>query len=134
MNKHEFNYRGLAFVEAKVRLEQRILQPRELTLARCVFRWRRRFFSRFGTRLRGYGGWFRSNHLFLLLDQAAHSVGRLGAFGDPVFGAFHIERTVLTGLLRIVRADDFDEFPVPRAAAIGHHHPVVRPIFCAFSA
>ena len=121
-------------MEAKVRRGQRTLQPRELTLARSVFRWRSRFFSRFGTWLRGFGCWFRGNALLLLFDQAAHSVGRLSAFVDPVFGAFNIERTVLTGLLRIVGADDFDEFPVARAAAIGHYHSVVGPVLRAFSA
>jgi hypothetical protein len=34
----------------------------------------------------------------------------------------------------IVRANDLDEFPVARAATVGHYHSVVGPVFSAFSA
>ena len=91
-------------------------------------------FSRFGTRLGGSGCWLRSDYLLLLLNQAAHSVGWLRALADPVLGALNAKRTVLTTLLWIVRANDLDEFPVARTAAVRHYDSVVRPIFRAFSA
>ena len=74
------------------------------------------------------------SRLLLLLDQAADGIRRLRAFADPILGPLDVERTVLTGLLRIVRTDDFDKFPVARAAAIGNNDPVVWPVFRAFSA
>lgn len=74
------------------------------------------------------------NHLLLVLNQAAHSVGWLRALADPVLGALNTKRTVLTSLLWIVRAEDLDEFPVARAAAVGDNDSVVRPVFRAFSA
>ena len=95
---------------------------------------RRGIFSRFGILLWGFGCWLGSNDLFLLLYQAAHRVGRLGTLADPVLGPFDIEQTVLTSLLWIVRADDLDEFTIPRTAAVGHYHSVVRPVLRALSA
>jgi hypothetical protein len=70
----------------------------------------------------------------LLLNQAAHSIGWLGAFADPILGAFNIKRTVLPSLLWIVRADNLDKSPVARAAAFGNNDSVVWPVFRAFSA
>ena len=82
----------------------------------------------------GFRCWFGSNRLLLFLNQAAHSVGRARALADPVLGALNTKRTVLTGLLWIVRANDLDKFPVSRAAVVGDYDSVVRPVFTAFSA
>ena len=48
--------------------------------------------------------------------------------------SIQLERAVVVGLLRIVRSDDLNEFPVARAAAIGHDDLVIRAIPRAFSA
>ena len=97
-----------------------------LTLAHIRWRggcWRSCFLR--GWRLRG---------LFLVfLDQAAHRVGWLGAFTDPVFSPVQFQRAVVAWFFRIVRADDLDKLPVARAAAIRHHHFVIGAIFRAFS-
>jgi hypothetical protein len=49
---------------------------------------------------------------------------------DPV----QFQRAVMVGLLRIIRPEDLDEFPVAWAAAIGHDDFVIRAISRAFSA
>ena len=67
-------------------------------------------------------------------DQRANGIGRLGALADPVLGTLDVERTVLTGSLGIVRADDLDKFPVTRTPTVGDNNAVVRPVFRAFSA
>ena len=89
-----------------------------------------RYYGRFGRSFRGRAG----DLLFVFLDQAANGVGRLRAFTDPIFGAIEFQRAVGTRLFRIVGADDFNEFPIARAAAIGHHHLVIRAILRSFSA
>ena len=77
----------------------------------------------------------RAARLFpVLLDQTANRIRRLGAFGNPMIDPIELQRAVVPGLLRIVGPDDLDEFSVARAAAIGHHHFVVRAIERAFSA
>src|SRR5204863_6668934 len=100
--------------------------PSDLTLA-----WlhRRRRGSRFCLCRRGlFRGLF-----FIFLDQTADGVGRLRAFTNPIFGAIEFQRAVVPRLLRIVRADDLDEFAVARAAAVSHYHFVIRAIFRPFS-
>src|SRR5262249_35857412 len=94
----------------------------------------RSVFTRFRTFLTGFSCRLRSNELLVLLNQAAHGIRWLGALADPILGPFNIERTVLTGLGWIVRANDLDEFPVARAATVGYYHSVVGPVFSAFSA
>ena len=49
-------------------------------------------------------------------------------------GPLNAKRTVLPGLLWVVRADDLDKFPVAWAAAVGDYDSIVRPVFAAFSA
>ena len=71
----------------------------------------------------------RRRCLFGFLDQTADGVGRLRAFTNPIFGAIEFQRAVVPRLLRIVRADDLDEFAVARAAAVSHYHFVIRAIF-----
>ena len=85
-------------------------------------------FLRLGCRLRG-------RCCFLILfDQAAHSIGWLCTFADPVFDSINVQRAIGTGFLWIVRANDLDEFPVARAASIGHYHFIVGAILRSFSA
>ena len=99
---------------------------------------RRRFFRARGCRC--YGRFRRSfrgragDLLFIFLNQAANGVGRLCAFIDPIFGAIEFQCAVVTRLFRIVSADYLDEFSIARAAAIGHHHLVIRAILRSFSA
>ena len=82
----------------------------------------------------GFRSWLIGSHLLLFVDQAAYSLGRPRPLADPVLGALNTKRTVLTGLLWIVRADDLDKFPVAWAPAVGDYDSVVRPILAAFSA
>ena len=103
-------------------------------LACRLDRGRRLAFRGFRALWRGFRRWLGSNHLLLFLNQAAHGIRGLRAPADPVLGAFNIERTVLTSLLWIVRADDLDEFAIAWAPAVGHYHSVIRPVFRAFSA
>jgi len=49
---------------------------------------------------------------------------------DPV----QFQRAVVIGLFRIIRPDKLDEFPIARAAAVGHNDFVIGAIFCAFPA
>ena len=63
--------------------------------------------------------WLRARRLLLVfLDQAANSVGWLRATRDPIFSTIELQRAVVTGFLRIVRADDLDKFSVARAAFV----------------
>jgi hypothetical protein len=71
---------------------------------------------------------------FVLFQKAADRVGRLGAARHPMLGPIQLERAVITRLLRIVGSDDFDEFSVARAAAIGNDDFVIRTILRPFSA
>src|SRR5712692_6113169 len=77
--------------------------------------------------------WCGRRLFFVFLNQTAHRVGWLGAPRDPIFGAIKLKRAVMTGLLRIVRPDDLDEFSIARAAAVGHDHLVIRAVQRAFS-
>jgi len=90
----------------------------------------RRCYRRFRRSFRGGAG----DLFFISLNQAAHGVGRLRALTDPIFGAIEFQRAVVTGLFRIVGANYLNEFSVARAAAIGHHHFVIRAILRSFSA
>src|SRR6266566_2487354 len=71
---------------------------------------------------------------FIFFNQTADRVGRLRAFADPVFGPIQFQRAVVSGFLRIVRADDLDKFSIARAAAVGHHHFVIGAILRSFPA
>jgi len=62
---------------------------------------------------------------FIFLNQAANSVGRLGAAREPVLNAIELERAVVPLLFRIVSADEFKEFSVARTAFIGHDHFII---------
>ena len=69
----------------------------------------------------------------ILFYQAAHRVGWLCAFADPVFDPINLQITIVTGFLWIVRAEDLDKFPIARTAPVSHYHFVVRAIFGSFS-
>src|ERR1700731_974698 len=77
----------------------------------------------------------RTRHLLLiLLDQTAHGIGRLRAFRNPMIDPVQLQGAVVVGLLRIVGPDDLDEFSIARAAAVRHHHLVIRTVLRSFSA
>jgi len=103
-------------------------------LAGRLARGRGSVFTRFRTFLSGLRSRPGGGGLLVFLNQAAHGIRWLGAFADPILGPINIERTVPTGLVWIVRANDLDEFPVARAATVGYYHSVVGPVFTAFSA
>jgi hypothetical protein len=71
--------------------------------------------------------------LSVFLDQTANRIRWLRAPREPMFHAIEFQRAVMPGLLRIVGADDFDEFAVARIATVGHDDFVIRAIQCAFS-
>ena len=92
------------------------------------------FFGRFRGFLLASRGRFGSRRFLSFLDQAANRIGRLRAFADPIFDSFNIQRAIVTGFFRIVRADDLDKFSVARTAPVRHYHFVVGPILRSFSA
>src|SRR5438552_1318935 len=51
-----------------------------------------------------------------------------------IFDPINLQRTIVTGFLWIVRADDLDKFPIARAPPVGHYHFVVGAILRSFSA
>ena len=51
-----------------------------------------------------------------LADQTANGLARLRAFAHPIFGPRQIEMGIIRHLLRVVVADDLDEFAIARAA------------------
>ena len=69
----------------------------------------------------------------VFLDQTANRIRWLRAVRQPMFHAIEFQRAVMPGLLRIVGADDFDEFAVARIATVGHDDLIIRAIQCAFS-
>jgi len=70
---------------------------------------------------------------FVFLDPASHSVGRLGAFGDPVLNAIKLDGAVMPGLLGVVRPDNFQKSSIPRTAFVRHDNFKIRAIQRAFS-
>jgi hypothetical protein len=71
--------------------------------------------------------------LFFLI-KAAHSIGWLCAFADPVFDSINVQRTIVTGFLWVVRADDLDKFPIARDCACRPLPLCSRAILRSFSA
>ena len=69
----------------------------------------------------------------VFLNQTANRVRWLRAAREPMFHAIEFQRAVVSGLLRIVRADDLDELAVARIATVGHYNLVIRPVQRAFS-
>ena len=65
---------------------------------------------------------------FIFLNQAANSVGRLGAARQPMFDAIEFERAVVPLFFRIVSADELKKFSIARTAFIGHDHFIVRAV------
>jgi hypothetical protein len=72
--------------------------------------------------------------LFILLNQTADGVGRLGAAREPVLNAIELERAVVSLLFWIVRADHLEKFSVARTAFIGHDDLIIWAIESALSA
>src|SRR4029079_15586006 len=65
---------------------------------------------------------------FIFLNQAANSVGRLGAARGPVLNAIELERAVVPCVSRVVSADELRKFAIARTAFIGHDHFIVRAV------
>jgi len=65
---------------------------------------------------------------FIFLNQAANSVGRLGAAREPVLNAIELERAVVPLFFRVVSADELKKFSIARTAFIGHNYFIVRAV------
>src|SRR5437868_2719904 len=72
--------------------------------------------------------------LFGFFNQAAHRVRGLGPTRHPVIDSVKFKSAVLTRFLWIICSDKLKEFSVARAAAVSHHHFVIRAVERAFSA
>src|SRR5262245_40102910 len=103
-------------------------------LAGRLARGRGSVFTRFRTFLSGLRSRPGGGGLLVFLNQAAHGIRWLGALADPILGPINIERTVLTGLVWLVGANDLDEFTVASDAIVSYYLSVVGPVFTAFSA
>src|ERR1043166_6682384 len=73
---------------------------------RCCFSFRSglRFSGSF--RFSGVGFLGGGLRILVLFNEAAHGIGRLGAFADPIVDAIQLEGAVHTALLWIVGADE----------------------------
>src|ERR1700744_4184294 len=69
-----------------------------------------------------------------LLDDAAHGVGRLRAVLDPMINTVKLHGGIVFLLLRVVGADEFEEFTVAGAMLVRHHNAVVRTVLGAVAA
>src|SRR5436305_13484745 len=69
---------------------------------------------------------------FIFLNQAANSVGRLGAAREPVLHATALERAVVPLFFRVVSAAELKKFSIARTAFIRPGHllfkAVARPL------
>lgn len=75
-----------------------------------------------------------SGRFLRLLDQAANRIRRLRSPANPIFDPVQCEVRILTGLLRVVIADNFDELAVTRAALVCHDNLIIRIVQRTFSA
>lgn len=80
------------------------------------------------------GGVLSSQFFAGFVHDAAHGLAWASTATHPIIGAVELDIEIFTLYLRIIFADDFDEFTVTRAALVGHNDAVIRVVLGAFAA